>query len=144
MKLDCHPIGQFTGEFQKNSSLYLNINGYAFRHCWNDTWEVCEEWFIRYPESVIGLTPLVTFPGTCELRRVVEKIQLSKIILETDAPYFLPKGGGRHSLMGHTSRDFSVPIHAVNVAAQIAAIKRCDVKKVLQASRANVKRIYGV
>jgi len=114
------------------------------RHCWNDTWEVCQEWLDRFPESVIGLTALITYPGKKDLRRVVEKIPLNRLVLETDAPYFLPRGGGPGGLLGHSTQAFSVPLHAVNVAAQVAAIQWRDINDVLKANRANIKRVYGI
>jgi len=114
------------------------------RHCWNNSWDVCQKWLTRFPESVIGLTGLITYPGNRNLREVAEKISLDRLVIETDAPYFLPQGGGKEGLLGHSSREFSVPLHAVNVAAQVASIRKCTVQEVLRANKDNVKRIYGI
>jgi len=114
------------------------------RHCWNDTWSACKNWLQRFPGSVVGLTPLITFSHSEELRSVVRDLPLDKVLLETDAPYFLPRGGGRDGLLGHNSKQFSVPIHAANVAAQIAVIKGCDINDVLKANRENIRRIYRI
>ena len=63
---------------------------------------------------------------------------IEMLVLETDAPYFLPMGGGPDGLLGHTNREFSLPVHVANVAAQVAVVKGCKVEEVLVASRRNV------
>jgi len=113
------------------------------RHCWNDTWEICKAWLERFNNSVVGITALITFPHMNDLRKVVKMLPLSRLVLETDAPYFLPRGGGTDSLLGHT-REFSLPVHVANVAAQVAAIRDCSVETVLEANRKNIKRTYRI
>ena len=90
-----------------------------------------------FPASVVGITPIVTFHNASDLHTVAKLLPLEKLVLETDAPYFFPRVGGPHSLLGHNSRDFSLPV-------QIAAIKKCKVDTVLKASRSNIARVYGV
>ena len=122
-----------------------NLFHYVYcRHCWNDTWDACKEWLKRYTNSVVGLTPMVTFDNKEDLLHVVEMLPLDKLVLETDAPYFLPRGGGPDSLLGHTNRRFSLPPHVANVAAKVAVVKQCHVTTVLTASRENIRRIYRV
>ena len=41
----------------------------------------------------MGFTNLVTFPSATDVHDVVRTLSMDKIVLETDAPYFLPKGG---------------------------------------------------
>ena len=106
--------------------------------------EVCEDWLDKYPQSVVGLTPLITFSRVQDLLKVVEKIPLERLVLETDAPYFLPSGGGPDSHLGHTNKRFSLPIHLANVAGQVAAVRNVAIEEVLAASRRNVLKVYGV
>ena len=75
---------------------------------------------------------------------MIENIPLTRIVIETDAPYFSPRGGGPDGMLGHNERQLSLPIHAANIAGQIASIKKCKIKTVLSASQENVKRIYGI
>ena len=93
---------------------------------------------------MVGLTPLVTFPNAEVLLHVVKMMPLDKLVLETDAPYFIPRGGGPDSLLGHTNRRFSLPPHVANVAAKVAVVKQCHVMTVLSVSRENIRRIYRV
>ena len=102
-----------------------------------------EAWLKRYTNSVVGFTPLVTFSNKDFLLHVVEKLPMDKLVLETDAPYFIPNGGP-DSLLGHSNRKFSLPPHVANVAAKVAMVKQCEVKDVLTASRENIRRIYKV
>ena len=31
------------------------------RHCWNDRWDMCQDWLDLFPGSVVGITGLVTY-----------------------------------------------------------------------------------
>ena len=87
---------------------------------------------------------MVTFPNTTDLQKVARFLPLDRMVLETDAPYFIPRGGGSEGYLGHTTRDFSLPVDVANVAAQVAAIRDCRVEEVLKASRENIARVYKV
>ena len=39
---------------------------------------------------MIGLTPLVTFYSATVTHRVAKMVNLDRLLLETDAPYFIP------------------------------------------------------
>ena len=59
-------------------------------HCFNDNWSVCERWLRDYPGCMVGLTPLVCKPAVTHVHDVARRIPLDRLLLETDAPYFLP------------------------------------------------------
>ena len=84
-------------------------------HCFTGTWKAAEAWLSAYPASKIGLTGLVTFDHARSVHEVARHIPLEKLLLETDAPYFLPSGVSKKSYK-HT---FSQPGHVVHVAAQV-------------------------
>jgi TatD DNase family protein len=86
------------------------------RHCFNDTWAVAEAWLRLYPGSKIGLTGLVTYGHAKAVHEVARRIPLDRLLLETDAPYFLPAGVGKTSYRHR----FAQPGHVVHVAAQVA------------------------
>ena len=92
----------------------------------------------------MGITPLVTFPHTNKLHEVAKMLPLNRMVLETDAPYFLPRGGTANGNLGHKTREFSLPVHVAHVAAQVAAIRECRVEEVLKASRKNIAMVYKV
>ena len=84
-------------------------------HCFNSSVEQAEQWLQDYPASKIGLTGLVTFPNAKQVHEVARHVPLEKILLETDAPYFLPPAVHKTSYQ----YNFSQPGHVVHVAAQV-------------------------
>ena len=117
----------------------LPSNWPIHRHCWNGSVIECQEWISNFKNSVIGFTPLITYDTARNVQQVAKIIPLEKIILETDAPYFAPKDGGRKS-----GRNYSLPIDVDIVAKSIAKIRGCTSKEVLLVSRENIKKIYDV
>lgn len=76
--------------------------------------------------------------NSCNLPfQVARKLPLDKILLETDAPYFVPL-----KLKG-IKRD-SHPGQVLHVAAQVAEIKGLSVDEILRCARQNVTTIYGI
>ena len=63
------------------------------RHCFTGSWSEAELWLKKFPNSYIGVTPLVTHSGgrSLAVREMVANIPLDKLLLETDAPYFIPR-----------------------------------------------------
>lgn len=62
---------------------------------------------------------------------------LSKLLLETDSPYF-PPGGHKRDV------SVSLPGDILYLAEQVAALKKISLHEVLTANLHNVKEIYGV
>lgn len=50
-----------------------------------------EPFLTEFPNLYVGFTALITYPSATEVRDAVRKIPLNRIVLETDAPYFLPR-----------------------------------------------------
>lgn len=126
------------------------------RHCFTGNIQQMNEWMEQFPNSVMGFTNLVTFPSATDVHDVVRTLSMDKIVLETDAPYFLPKGGkgipgdSRPALyppvikIGLGGRPMSQPLNVLNVAAQVAAIKGSTLEKVLAANTRNIHRVYNI
>ncbi|GFT32162.1 putative deoxyribonuclease TATDN2 [Trichonephila clavipes] len=60
-------------------------------HCFTDTWEWAQKWLNKFPNLYIGITNVVTFPSAKSVHEVAKNIPLDRLLLETDAPYFVPK-----------------------------------------------------
>jgi len=110
------------------------------RHCFNGDLDAAKRWLDTYPGSMIGLTALVTFPDASHIHEVAKWISLDRLLLETDAPYFLPKGIDRSEY----SMNFSLPGHVIYTAAEIATLRGDNIKNILTANARNVTKIYGV
>jgi len=105
-------------------------------HCFTSSLEVAHKWLNKYSECKIGFTGLITFPQSWQLREVVKEIPLDKLLLETDAPYFLPHNA--------TTRvhNCAFPGHVIHVAAKVAEIKEISLEKVLEQNLRNSYLIY--
>ena len=54
-------------------------------HCFTYSWDDCRKWAQEWPRMKFGFTSDSFYED------VVKNLPLSKILLETDGPYFLPK-----------------------------------------------------
>lgn len=61
------------------------------RHCFTNSFSVIEPFLNEFSNLCVGFTGLVTYHRATEARAAVRKIPLDRILLETDAPYFLPR-----------------------------------------------------
>jgi len=105
-------------------------------HCFTSSLEVANQWLTKYSECKIGFTGLITFPQSWQLREVVKEIPLEKLLLETDAPYFLPHGASS------CVHNCAFPGHVIHVAAKVAEIKELPLLKVLKQNLANSYLVY--
>eukprot|EP00092_Neocalanus_flemingeri_P001719 GFUD01001836.1.p1 GENE.GFUD01001836.1~~GFUD01001836.1.p1 ORF type:complete len:451 (+),score=137.54 GFUD01001836.1:156-1508(+) len=110
------------------------------RHCFTGDWMTASTWLNRFPASKIGITGCVTFSGATQVHQTVRNIPLDRLLLETDAPYFLPTGVDKT----HYQYTFSQPGHVLHVAAKVAALKELALEDVLAANWRNVTDIYGI
>ncbi|GFX47232.1 putative deoxyribonuclease TATDN2 [Trichonephila clavipes] len=106
-------------------------------HCFTDTWEWAQKWLNKFPNLYIGITNVANFPSAKSVHEVAKNIPLDRLLLETDAPYFVPKRSPKGTRWSH-------PGMAIHVAEQIAALKNVPVKNVLQATRKNTRFVYNV
>lgn len=60
-------------------------------HCFTGDFTSAKLWLDHFPNLYIGLTPLVTYRTATGARDVAKFISLSRLLLESDAPYFVPK-----------------------------------------------------
>lgn len=112
---------------------------YIHRHCFTGEWDEAEIWLKTFTNLYLGITNLVTYPSARSVHEVARKVPLNRLLLETDAPYFVPKH--------YTVKDVKVshPGMALHVAAQIAALRSdVTIQEVLHAVRSNTYCLYGV
>ena len=82
-----HIRGTQSSKLAKDIMRKVNLpnNWRIHMHCFTDTWKQCQEWADEWPEMKFGFTSDSFFA------EVIENLSTSKILLETDAPYFLPE-----------------------------------------------------
>ena len=97
-------------------------------HCFRRTVERVRPWISRFPNLMVGFTPRI------ENREVVREVPLTRILLETDAPYFTPYGKARPSK----------PWYVMDTAREISQIKETPLDQILCTCFDNAYRFYNL
>jgi TatD DNase family protein len=113
----------------KNNS-HLNLTGIF--HCFSGTVEQANE--IIDMGFYLGIGGVVTYKNS-GLDKVVEKIDLKHLVLETDAPYLAPAPyrGKRNE-----------PAFILQVVKKIAEIKNVSEEEVAEVTRENAEKVFGL
>ena len=84
---------------------------------------------------VFGIGGVLTFKNARKTVEFIEKIDLSRIVIETDSPYLTPSPfrGKRNE-----------PVYVKYVAEKIAEIKNISVEEVIRITTENAKKIYNI
>ena len=106
------------------------------RHCFGGDLSDAKAWLSKYSECKLGFTGLVTYGHATNVHKVVENVEMDKILLETDAPYFVPERATKNLM------NCSFPGQVVHVAAKIAELKKVTLPEILQINLTNSQKIY--
>ncbi len=121
------------------------------REAEEDTWEImtrvghrrgvihCFTGTLAFAEKVleygwhISFSGAVTFKNARDLRQVVERVPLGRILVETDSPYLspVPWRGQRNE-----------PLRVIRVAEVVAAQKNCSTKEVFEVTMSNTNALF--
>jgi TatD DNase family protein len=82
----------------------------------------------------IGLTGPITYPNNQELRNVINKLPLEKIIIETDSPYLPP-----HPFRGQRN----LPFYVKYIAQQISEIRKIEIELIANATSKNAVNLFN-
>ncbi|KAF8766891.1 putative deoxyribonuclease TATDN2 like protein [Argiope bruennichi] len=111
---------------------------YTFHlHCFTENWKWAQKWLEAFPNVYIGITNLVTYGSAKPTHEVAKSIPLNHLLLETDAPYFLPRKISKKIKWSH-------PGMAIYVAAQIAALRNITLEEVLDWTYKNTRKMYKI
>lgn len=126
----CRSANQDTFNILKQTKeKHTNLRGVI--HCFNDSLEQAKKYINL--GFFIGFNGLITF--TREWDEVIRKIDLNKILLETDCPYLtpVPFRGKRNE-----------PRYVEYVARKIAEIKGVELEEVAEQTTENVVELFGI
>jgi len=99
-------------------------------HCFTGDWRQAKEYLdMGFYLGVNGILYRLN------LKEVIEKIPLDRILIETDCPYLTPP-------KSETERN--EPIFLKYIVQEIAKIKNLDFQKVAQAATKNAKRLFNI
>uniref|UniRef100_A0A9L0KFZ3 TatD DNase domain containing 2 n=1 Tax=Equus asinus TaxID=9793 RepID=A0A9L0KFZ3_EQUAS len=108
------------------------------RHCFTGSYPVIEPLLKYFPNMSVGFTAVVTYSSAWEVRNALKKIPLERIIVETDAPYFLPRGVPKRVCQ------YAHPGLALYTVREIASIKEESLSHTLATLRENTSRLYSL
>lgn len=108
------------------------------RHCFTNEFSVIEPFLEEFPNLYVGFTSLITYSSATGARDSVRKIPLERIVLETDAPYFLPRQVSKNVCR------FSHPGMGIHTLQEISFLKGQDMFTVLRTIRQNTLQLYGI
>ncbi len=101
-------------------------------HCFTETWEMAEQALAL--GMYISFSGIITFRNAADLREVVRRVPLDRILVETDAPYLTPA-----PYRGRSNE----PCYVREVAECVANIKGLALEQVAQATSANFNKLFG-
>ncbi|XP_027719906.1 putative deoxyribonuclease TATDN2 [Vombatus ursinus] len=108
------------------------------RHCFTGSYSVIEPLLKHFPNLSVGFTALVTYSSAWEAREALRQIPLERIIVETDAPYFLPRQ------VPKSLCQYAHPGLALHTVREIAKVKGEPLSQTLATLRQNTSRLYSL
>lgn len=82
-----------------------------------------------------GAGGIVTFNSASELKKIIQKIPLSHILIETDSPYLAPEP--------HRGRR-NEPLYVKEVAKFVASLKNSNLENVAAITKENTERFFNL
>ena len=107
-------------------------------HAFTDSWQECKAWSEEWTGMKFGLV------SDHFDNEIAENLPMDNIVLETDAPYFLPQKIRQFYKAKDWNQRPSVPGDVWFVAQQVAFFKNMTVEEVLQENRKNITALYGI
>ncbi|MEH6650618.1 MAG: TatD family hydrolase [Motiliproteus sp.] len=101
-------------------------------HCFTETWEMAEQALSL--GMYISFSGIITFNNAADLREVVRRVPLDRILVETDAPYLTPAP--------HRGRS-NEPCYVREVAEAVAKIKGVTLAEVARVTSDNFNRLFA-
>ena len=108
-----------------------NVKGVM--HCYSGSLEMAREFTKK--GYYLGIGGVVTFKNAVEIKKVVEGIDLSYLLSETDSPYLTPV-----PYRGKLNQ----PAYTKYVVEEIAKIKNLPVLEVEEILEENTKKLFGI
>ena len=108
-------------------------------HCFTGSPEMAKKFLKTFSNLYIGICGNVTHESS-PVQAIAAMVPLERMLLETDAPYMVPRNLPKH----FHSNKFSHPSLAFYTAKQIAKIRHINIAEVLKSLRENTKTMYGI
>ena len=106
-------------------------------HCVTGQWPVVRMVKDLFENSVFGFTPLIANPRACNARMVAQELPLDRIVVESDAPYFLPQEHRGVTRWSH-------PGMALEVVKTLANLHDTSMDDIMEVTTRNTVKLYGL
>ncbi len=103
-------------------------------HCFNGDITTAQRYLKLTPQVIFSISGLALIAPSPELQQVIQSLDLSTVVLETDAPFLAPPGTGYH--LNHSWNIFQT-------ADLVARLKNVPPRIILEATRLNAERFFG-
>lgn len=101
-------------------------------HCFTESWEMAKAALDM--NFYISFSGIITFRNAEELREVVKKVPLDRILVETDCPWLAP--------VPHRGKQ-NEPRYVVDVARQVAKLKNLELDQLAEITTGNFNRLFN-
>ncbi len=112
----------------KLKTINYKLNGVV--HCFTGSWEQAKQYLDM--GFYLGFNGIIY---KLDLKEVIEKTSLEKILIETDCPYLTPS---------QTDVERNEPIFVKYIAQEIAKIKNLDFQKVAETTIQNARELFKI
>ncbi|CAF3511212.1 unnamed protein product [Adineta steineri] len=130
-----NPCAFANGECPIGEETYLEPDHKIHLHCFVGTINDVYMFTSYFTEIKFGFTPIISRGNY--LHTVLQQLDLTQILSETDSPYFVPEELSNLSRCAHPGMVYSV-------VETIAKIRQLSIDIVAHQLRANARQIYGV
>lgn len=100
-------------------------------HCFTENWEMAEKAIAM--NYMISISGIVTFKNAHELKEVVKRIPLDRLLVETDSPYLAP--------VPHRGKP-NEPKYVREVAEYVAELKQVSFEELAEVTTNNFYRLF--
>ncbi len=131
------PVIVHTRDAREDTLALIRAHGYeksaGVLHCFTESWEMAKAALdLNYYISFSGI---ITFRNALELREVVKRVPLNRLLVETDSPYLAPV-----PFRGRPNE----PKNVVEVAQCVAELKGIRFEEVCEQTGLNFLSLFGV
>ena len=102
-------------------------------HCFTDTWDMARR--AMEMNFYISISGIVTFKNAAELRDVVKKVPLDRLLIETDSPYLAP--------IPHRGKS-NEPKFVTHVAECVAQLKGISMDELAEVTTENYFKLFRI
>ncbi|KAH0508773.1 Splicing factor 3A subunit 2 [Microtus ochrogaster] len=108
------------------------------RHCFTGSYPLIEPLLAYFPNMSVGFTAVLSYTSAWQARESLKRIPLERILVETDAPYFLPRR------VPKSLCQYAHPGLGLYIVEEMARIRNEPLSHILATLRENTFRLYSI